>query len=147
MAATATNALGQKDRTMTSKESKQDKINALHTAIDAVKALGEGYLKMVDTLEDDLYSLQQEVLAEEKQETKREEHLHMLDCFTACEEAKQNEKMLKMELKTMRAKLTRMQNSGVWGGADYDNVQGEIVKLTMQLQQVWAKYDRLVYGQ
>lgn len=127
--------------------SKQDKIDALHAAIESVKALGEGYLKMVDTLEDDLYSVQREVLAEEKQETKREEHLHMLDCFDACEEAKQNEKMLKMELKTMRAKLTRMQNSGVWGGEEYDDVQGKIVELTMQLQQVWAKYDRLMYGQ
>lgn len=126
---------------------KQNKIDALHAAIEAVKALGEGYLKMADALEDDLYSLQQEVLAEKKQEIEREEHLFMMECFTACEEAKQNEKMFKTELKTLKSKLTRMQNRGAWRGADYDAVQEQIVKLTMALSDVWAKYDRLMYEQ
>lgn len=122
-------------------------MDALHAAIEAVKALGEGYLKMADALEDDLYSLQQEVLAEKKQEIDREEHLFMMECFAACEEAKQNEKMLKTELKTTKAKLTRMQNSGVWRGADYDAALGKIVELTMVLSEVWTKYNRLMSEQ
>lgn len=126
---------------------KQNKIDALHAAIEAVKALGEGYTKMADALEDDLYSLQQEVLAEKKQEIAREEHLYMMECFAACEEAKQNEKRIKTELKTLKAKLTRMQNSGVWRGADYDAALGKVVELTMALSEVWTKYDRLMYGQ
>lgn len=126
---------------------KQDKIDALHAAIEAVRALGEGYVKMVDTLEDELYALQCEVLAEKKQEIEREEHLFMMECFTACEEAKQNEKMLKTELKILKAKRTRLQNRGVWGGEEYDSTQGKIVELTILLSEVWAKYDRLMYGQ
>lgn len=126
---------------------KQNKIDALHAAIEAVKALGEGYTKMVYALEDDLYSLQQEVLAEKKQEIAREEHLYMMECFAACEEAKQNEKMLKTELKTAKAKLTRMQNRGVWRGADYDATQSKIVELTILLSEVWTKYERLMYEQ
>lgn len=127
--------------------SKQDKIDALNAAIEAVKALGEGYTKMVYALEDDLYALQQEVLEEKKQEIEREEHLYMMECFVACEEAKQNEKRIKTELKTAKAKLTRMQNRGVWGGEEYDAVQEQIVELTLQLSDVWAKYDRLMYEQ
>ena len=126
---------------------KQDKIDALHAAIEAVRALGEGYTKMVYALEDDLYALQQEVLAEKKQEIDREEHLYMMECFAACEEAKQNEKRLKMELKITRIKLARMHNSGIWSGAWHDTAMDKIVELTKALSQVWAKYDRLMYGQ
>lgn len=50
-------------------------------------------------------------------EVEREEYLFMMDCFDACEEAKQNERMIMAGLKTMT------------------------------LSEAWAKYDRLMFGQ
>lgn len=50
-------------------------------------------------------------------EVEREDYLYMMECFDACEEAKQNERMIMAGLKTMA------------------------------LSEVWAKYDRLMNGQ
>ena len=50
-------------------------------------------------------------------EVEREDYLFMMDCFDACEGAKQNERMIMAGLKTMA------------------------------LSEVWAKYDRLMFGQ
>ena len=50
-------------------------------------------------------------------EVEREEYLFMMDCFDACEEAKQNEGMIMAGLKTM------------------------------PLSEVWAKYTSLMFGQ
>lgn len=80
-------------------------------------------------------------------ETEREDFLYMMECFDALEEAKQNEKMLKTELKNARVKLEHLHNSRVWSGADHDAALEQIVKLTTALSQVWAKYDRMAYGQ
>ena len=80
-------------------------------------------------------------------EADREDFLYMMECFDACEEAKQNEKRLKTELKITRIKLARMHNSGVWCGAGHDAALEQIVKLTMALSQVWAKYDRMMFGE
>lgn len=81
------------------------------------------------------------------QDIAREEYLYMMECFDACEEAKQNEKRLKTELKIARIKMARLHNSGVWDGVVHDTVHDKIVKLTMALSQVWAKYDRMMFGQ
>lgn len=71
----------------------------------------------------------------------------MMECFDACEEAKQNEKRLKTGLKTAREKLARMEDNVVWNGAEYDAALEQIVRLTMALSQVWAKYHRMIYGE
>lgn len=81
------------------------------------------------------------------QDVAREEYLYMMECFDACEEAKQNEKRLKTKLKTARVKLEQLHNSRVWSGADHDAALAQIVKLTTALSQVWAKHDRMMFGQ
>lgn len=80
-------------------------------------------------------------------EVEREDYLFMMDCFDACEEAKQNEKMLKMELNIARVKLSRMEDNGMCSGTDYDATMEQIVRLDLALSQVWAKYHRMIYGE
>lgn len=50
-------------------------------------------------------------------ETEREEYLFMMECFDACEEAKQNEKMVMAGIKAMT------------------------------VAEAWAKYNRMMYGE
>lgn len=50
-------------------------------------------------------------------ETDRKDFLYMMECFDACEEAKQNERMIMAGIKTM------------------------------PLSEAWAKYNRLMFGQ
>lgn len=80
-------------------------------------------------------------------ENEREDYLFVMECFDACEEAKQNERMLRAELKNAREKLERMHNSRVWSGADHEATLEQIVKLTTALSQVWARYERMIYGE
>lgn len=87
------------------------------------------------------------VIGTVQSEVECEEYLYMMDCFSACEEAKQSEKRLKMELKITRIKLARMHNSGVWDGVVHDTALEQIVELSTALSQVWAKYDRMMFGQ
>lgn len=80
-------------------------------------------------------------------EVDREDYLFMAECYDALEEAKQNERMLKMELKNARVKLAVLRDNGARCDDDYDAAQELIVRLDLSLSQVWAKYDRLMYGQ
>lgn len=87
------------------------------------------------------------IIANAQSEVEREDYLFMTECFDVLEEAKQNEKMLKTELKNARVKRSLLEDNGVCNGADYDAAQGKILELITLLSQVWAKYDRMMYGQ
>lgn len=125
----------------------QQKLDAFFAAIAAVKALGDGYQKMVYVLEDDLYELQMEILAEEKKERDYAEATYMARCVAAKIEAEQREKDIKARLKVLRAKMTRMIKAGQRAGEEYDAVHHEQVALMIELPDVWQKYNRLMCDQ
>ena len=125
----------------------QQKLDTFFAAIAAVKALGDGYQKMVYALEDDLYALQMEILADEKKERDYEKATYMVRCFSAKLEAEQREKDIKARLKVLRAKITRMIKAGQRAGEEYDAVYHEQVALMIELPDVWQKYNRLMNDQ
>ena len=125
----------------------QKKLDAFFTAIAAVKALGDGYQKMVYALEDDLYALQMEILADEKKERDYEKATYMARCFSAKLEAEQREKEIKARLKVLRAKMSRMIKAGDRSGDTYEAVHNEMVALMIELPDVWNKYNRLMSDQ
>ena len=125
----------------------QQKLDAFFAAIAAVKALGDGYQKMVYALEDDLYELQMEILADEKKERDYAQATYMARCFTAKLEAEKREKEIKARLKVLRAKMTRMIKAGQHSGEDYDAVHHEQVALMIELPDVWNNYNRLMCDQ
>ena len=125
----------------------QQKLDTFFAAIAAVKALGDGYQKMVYALEDDLYVLQMEILADEKKERDYEKATYMARCFSAKLEAEQREKEIKARLKGLRSKMTRMIKAGQRAGEEYDAVYHEQVSLMIELPDVWSKYNRLMSDQ
>ena len=125
----------------------QQKLDAFFTAIAAVKALGDGYQKMVYALEDDLYALQMEILADEKKERAYAEATYMARCFAAKIEAEEREKEIKARLKVLRAKITRIVKAGNRSGDAYEAVHNEMVALMIELPDVWNKYNSLMNDQ
>ena len=125
----------------------QQKLDTFFAAIAAVKALGDGYQKMVYALEDDLYVLQMEILADEKKERDYEKATYMARCFSAKLEAEQREKGIKARLKGLRSKMTRMIKAGQRAGEEHDAVHNEMVSLMIELPDVWNKYNRLMSNQ
>ena len=125
----------------------QQKLDAFFTAIAAVKALGDGYQKMVYALEDDLYALHMEILADEKKERDYEKATYMARCFSAKLEAEQREKEIKARLKGLRSKMTRMIKAGERSGDTYDAVHHEMVALMIELPDVWNNYNHLMNDQ
>ncbi len=125
----------------------QQKLDAFFTAIAAVKALGDGYQKMVYALEDDLYALQMEILADEKKERDYAEATYMARCFSAKLEAEKREKEIKARLKVLHVIYARMIKAGQRAGEDYDAVYHEQIALMIELPDVWNKYNRLMNEQ
>ena len=124
----------------------QQKLDAFFAAIAAVKALGDGYQKMVYALEDDLYALQMEILADEKKERDYEKDMYMKQCRIADvkADAEKREKEIKARLKVLQERMNHMVKAGVRSGDNYYALQSEEIALMIELSDVWSKYKSLM---
>ena len=124
----------------------QQKLNAFFTAIAAVKALGDVYRKMAYALEDNLYSLQMEILADEKKQRDCEKATYMKQCRIADvrADAEKHEEVIKARLKVLQERMNHMVKVGVRGGDNYYALQSEEIALMIELSDVWSKYKSLM---
>ena len=123
----------------------QQKLDAFFTAIAAVKALGDVYLKMAYALEDNLYTLQMEILADEKKQRDCEKDTYMQQYRIADVKAyaEKHEKVVKARLKVLQERMNHMAKVGVRSGDNYYALQSEEIALMIELQDVWSKYKSL----
>ena len=124
----------------------QQKLDAFFAAIAAVKALGDGYQKMAYTLEDNLYTLQMEILADEKKQCDCEKDTYMKQCRIADvkADAEKHEKAIKARLKVLQERMNHMVKAGVRSGDNYYALQSEEIALMIELSDVWSKYKSLM---
>ena len=127
----------------------QQKLDTFFAAIAAVKALGDGYQKMVYALEDDLYTLQMEILADEKKQRDYENDTYMKQCRIADvrADAEKHEEVIKARLKVLQERTNHTVKVGVRSGDNYYALQSEEIALMIELSDVWSKYKSLMNDQ
>lgn len=120
------------------------KIQKLQAAIEAIRALGDGYDSMIDKLQDEIAAIMQA----EKQADKAEQRKRATLAQNA---AKSNEADIKRQITSIKRQLTMARNKSAAAGSD--TTGAKLIRLELdlasakhKLANTWTEYSSIMSG-
>lgn len=120
------------------------KIQKLQAAIEAIRALGDGYDSMIDKLQDEIAAIMQA----EKQADKAEQRKRATLAQNA---AKSNEADIKRQITSIKRQLTMARNKSAAAGSD--TTGAKLIRLELdlasakhKLANTWTEYNSIMSG-
>lgn len=120
------------------------KIAKLQAAIEAIRALGDGYDAMIDKLQDELTSIMQAKKQADKEEQRKRATL-------AHNAAKSNEADIKRQIASIKRQLTMARNKAAAAGSDTTGaklirLQLDLAAAERNLAYAWTDYNSIMSG-
>lgn len=120
------------------------KIAKLQAAIEAIRALGDGYDAMIDKLQDELTSIMQAKKQADKEDQRKRATL-------AHNAAKSNEADIKRQIASIKRQLTMARNKAAAAGSNTTGTKLIRLELDLaaaehKLAHTWTEYNSIMSG-